>query len=130
MSPKNMFHALTQALGLAAHPENGHGAELPAMGRVVPDASRCVQCGVCGYNCPVGVPVRDYAHRGLPVDDPQCLTCGQCIEVCPRGTLRWETTAHALVADHSPSAVSVDAMPGTLESNYRSANGTGGSVDR
>ena len=67
------------------------------LGRVVPDASRCVQCGVCSYNCPVGISVRDYAHRGLPVDDPRCLTCGNCVEVCPRGTLRWETDAHALV---------------------------------
>jgi len=56
---------------------------------VVPDATRCVQCGVCGYNCPVGIPVRDYAHRGRIVDDPACVQCGQCIEACPRGTLRW-----------------------------------------
>jgi ferredoxin len=56
---------------------------------VTPDASRCVQCGVCGYNCPVGIPVRDYARIGKVVDDPRCVQCGQCIEVCPRGTLRW-----------------------------------------
>ena len=61
------------------------------VGRVTADKSRCVQCGVCGFNCPVGIPVRDYARRGLPVDDPGCITCGQCIAVCPRGTLRWET---------------------------------------
>ena len=72
---------------------------LAQMGRVVPDASRCVQCGVCGYNCPVGIQVRDYAHRGLPVDDPRCITCGNCINVCPRGTLRWETQAHSLILD-------------------------------
>jgi ferredoxin len=69
------------------------------LGRVVPDASRCVQCGVCGYNCPIGIQVRDYAHRGLPVDDPRCITCGNCIEVCPRGTLRWETEAHSLISE-------------------------------
>jgi ferredoxin len=72
---------------------------LAQLGRVVPDASRCVQCGVCGYNCPIGIPVRDYAHRGLPVDDPRCITCGNCINVCPRGTLRWETQAHSLVQE-------------------------------
>ena len=72
---------------------------LAQLGRVVPDASRCVQCGVCGYNCPVGIQVRDYAHRGLPVDDPRCITCGNCINVCPRGTLRWETQAHSLILD-------------------------------
>jgi ferredoxin len=56
---------------------------------VVPDPTRCVQCGVCGYNCPVGIPVRDYARQGKIVDDARCVQCGQCIEVCPRGTLRW-----------------------------------------
>jgi heterodisulfide reductase subunit C len=65
--------------------------ETHQLGRVTADKTRCVQCGVCGFNCPVGIPVRDYARRGLPVDDPGCITCGQCIEVCPRGTLRWET---------------------------------------
>lgn len=57
---------------------------------VTPDATRCVQCGVCGYNCPAGIPVRDYARQGQLVDDPRCVQCGKCVEVCPRGTLRWE----------------------------------------
>lgn len=59
-------------------------------GQVQADAIRCIQCGVCGYNCPVGIDVRSYARQGLPVDDAACITCGQCIEVCPRGTLYWE----------------------------------------
>ena len=67
--------------------------EQPSLGRVVADPRRCVQCGVCGYNCPVGIPVRDYACRGLPVSDAACISCGQCIAVCPRGTLRWEQAA-------------------------------------
>jgi len=69
----------------AAHPMPSPDAH------VTPDATRCVQCGVCGYNCPVGIPVRDYARRGRIVDDPRCVQCGQCIAVCPRGTLRWST---------------------------------------
>lgn len=82
------------------------------LGRVVPDASRCVQCGVCGYNCPIGIPVRDYAHRGLPVDDPRCITCGNCIQVCPRGTLRWETQTHALVRENfTLSSAEIESLP-------------------
>ena len=65
-----------------------HAAPTPDA-HVTPDASRCVQCGVCGFNCPVGIPVRDFARQGRIVDDPRCIQCGQCIEVCPRGTLRW-----------------------------------------
>jgi|CXWL01.1.fsa_nt_gi Fe-S-cluster-containing hydrogenase component 2 len=59
--------------------------------RVASDPARCVQCGVCGYNCPVGIMVRDYARAGKIVDDPNCVQCGQCIDACPRGTLRWNT---------------------------------------
>jgi len=70
-----------------------------ALGRVVSDASRCVQCGVCGYNCPVGIPVRDYARQGLPVSDAACISCGNCVNVCPRGTLRWETENHRIVME-------------------------------
>ena len=69
----------------AAHP---HAAPTPDA-HVTPDGTRCVQCGCCGYNCPVGIPVRDYARLGRLVDDPRCVQCGQCIEACPRGTLRW-----------------------------------------
>jgi ferredoxin len=61
------------------------------LGRVVSDGARCVQCGTCGYNCPMGIPVRDYAREGKMVIDDRCISCGQCIAVCPRGTLRWET---------------------------------------
>lgn len=99
---KRLFYALTQSLGLESGRQNGHAQDFERLGRVVPDASRCVQCGVCGYNCPVGIPVRDYAHRGLPVDDPNCITCGNCIQVCPRGTLRWETKMHGLIVERFP----------------------------
>ncbi len=69
------------------------------LGLVTADATRCIQCGICGYNCPVGIPVRDYARQGLPVTDASCITCGQCIAVCPRGTLRWEKAEPELTAD-------------------------------
>ena len=37
---------------------------------VVPEPGRCVQCGLCSYNCPMGVDTRSYARSGLPVSDP------------------------------------------------------------
>jgi ferredoxin len=66
-----------------------HGTPPPGMGQVTADASRCVQCGICGYNCPVGIEVREYARRGENVTDSRCISCGTCIEKCPRGTLKW-----------------------------------------
>ena len=59
-------------------------------GQVVPDAGRCVQCGCCSYNCPIGIDVRAHAWRGLPIHDSHCLTCGECVKRCPRGVLSFE----------------------------------------
>ena len=58
--------------------------------QVVPDSLRCVQCGICSYNCPIGIDVRAHAWRGVPIHDSHCLTCGQCVNRCPRGVLSFE----------------------------------------
>jgi ferredoxin len=63
-----------------------------ASAQVVPDPARCVQCGICSYNCPIGIDVRAYAWRGEAVKNSQCLTCGECVARCPRGVLRFEQT--------------------------------------
>lgn len=59
---------------------------------VVPDNRRCVQCGICSYNCPIEIDVRRYAWMGMPIKDSYCLTCGECVARCPRGVLRFERT--------------------------------------
>ncbi len=61
-------------------------------GLVTPDSSRCVQCGICSYNCPIGIDVRWHAWQGQPIRHSQCLTCGECVARCPRGVLRFEKT--------------------------------------
>lgn len=61
-----------------------------ATGYVVPDPARCVQCGICTYNCPVGIDVRLHVWQRRPVKHSQCLTCGECVARCPRGVLRFE----------------------------------------
>ena len=68
--------------------ESRHEARAEA--QVVPDAERCVQCGICSYNCPMGIDVRAHAHRGLPIHDSHCLTCSECVKRCPRGVLSFE----------------------------------------
>ena len=59
---------------------------------VVAEPARCVECGICSFNCPLGIDVRSHARRGQPVADNYCLTCGECVARCPRGTLRMEST--------------------------------------
>jgi NAD-dependent dihydropyrimidine dehydrogenase PreA subunit len=66
--------------------------EALVVGFVVPDSGRCVQCGICSYNCPIGIDVRSFAWQGKPVRHSQCLTCGECVSRCPRGVLRFERT--------------------------------------
>jgi ferredoxin len=56
-------------------------------GQVVATRGRCVQCGICSYNCPIGIDVRHFSRRGLPIVDPRCLRCGACVVRCPRGVL-------------------------------------------
>ena len=63
-----------------------------AAGHVVPDSTRCVQCGICSYNCPIDIDVRGYAWRGESIKRSECLTCGECVERCPRGVLRFTQT--------------------------------------
>ncbi len=58
---------------------------------VVAEPARCVECGICSYNCPLGIDVRSHARQGIPVADHHCLTCGECVVRCPRGTLQFET---------------------------------------
>lgn len=66
--------------------------EVLATAYVVSEQSRCVQCGICSYNCPIGIDVRLHAWQGTPVHDSHCLTCGECVNRCPRGVLRFERT--------------------------------------
>jgi Fe-S oxidoreductase len=62
---------------------------------VTPEPLRCVQCGVCSFNCPMGIDVRRHVWRVEPVMDSACLTCGECVRRCPRGLLRFEPITDA-----------------------------------
>lgn len=61
-----------------------------SIGQVVSDHGLCVQCGICSYNCPAGIDVRNYVWEEKPIADSHCLTCGECVLRCPRGVLRFE----------------------------------------
>ena len=63
-----------------------------ATGYVVPDPARCVQCGICSFNCPIGIDVRRHAWTGTPIRENRCLTCGECVFRCPRGVLSFVRT--------------------------------------
>ena len=66
--------------------------EVLVSGHVVPKPGRCVQCGICSFNCPIGIDVRRHAWLGEHIEASQCLTCGECVRRCPRGVLSFERT--------------------------------------
>jgi ferredoxin len=74
---------------------NRHKHQVLAAGSVVPESSRCVQCGICSFNCPISIDVRLHAIHSSPINDPRCLTCGECVLRCPRGVLRFEQATSA-----------------------------------
>jgi NAD-dependent dihydropyrimidine dehydrogenase PreA subunit len=64
--------------------------EVLSSGVVVTEPSRCVQCGICSFNCPAGIDIRKCAWNGDANRDNHCLACGQCVSRCPRGVPRFE----------------------------------------
>ncbi len=73
-----------------------HRHEILSSGHVVAEPTRCVQCGICSFNCPIGIDVRRHAWMGIRIEDSYCLSCGECVERCPRGdsTLRADEFIH------------------------------------
>ena len=61
-------------------------------GHVVSDSARCVQCGICSFNCPIEIDVRAFVWRDEAIKNSECLTCGECVMRCPRGVLRFAQT--------------------------------------
>ena len=116
-----MFNRLLNLIkGKKDHAEQPNFAVKPesdGLHQVTADASRCVQCGICGYNCPVGIEVREYARRGQNVTDSRCISCSACIEKCPRGTLKWGPAI--LVREDNTLEVNPDALPLLLQLQSR-----------
>ena len=77
-------------------PEEAEQAEEPAppsaleVWCIVADTKRCIQCGTCAHDCPLGIDVRAFAWRGRPIVNRGCYSCGQCIERCEHHALHFE----------------------------------------
>lgn len=84
------LHPMTTAEHPALLPSDRRRVRLLALGLVVAEPGRCVQCGICSHNCPMGIDVRAVGREGTAVTDRRCTLCGSCVARCPRGTLRFE----------------------------------------
>ena len=94
---------------------------------VVPEPRRCVQCGVCSFNCPMGLDVRRHSWRDKAVGDSGCLTCGECAKRCPRGLLHFEPMDPAVTGRVAPALRSRAEAP-VLQGGGLAAGGQRGGV--
>ena len=47
------------------------------------EAEKCLFCGKCEHNCPVGAITLDRKNRTWTIDREKCITCGVCADGCP-----------------------------------------------
>lgn len=61
--------------------------------QLVAEHGRCVECGMCSFNCPIGIDIRRHVQQELSISDQRCLACGECVSRCPRGVLHFQRSA-------------------------------------
>ncbi len=58
----------------------GEFLKLPSR-KFVTDSTKCVNCGVCAKNCPMGFKVNELIKTNQ-FNQKECINCGRCIEGC------------------------------------------------
>ena len=49
---------------------------------------KCIECGSCSKQCPMGIDVMNYMKNNEPVSSTECILCQDCKIVCPVGKIR------------------------------------------
>ena len=49
--------------------------------KFVTDSTKCVNCGICAKNCPMGFKVNELVKTNQ-FNQKECINCGRCIEGC------------------------------------------------
>ena len=51
------------------------------------NSEKCVKCGVCSKNCPMGLNVEEMVRTNTLQND-ECILCGGCADLCAKNVLR------------------------------------------
>lgn len=55
--------------------------------RVKCDTEKCVSCGKCKKQCPMGVDITDNSRKR--VNGTECILCMECVDSCPKNALKF-----------------------------------------
>ncbi len=51
------------------------------------DLTKCVQCGLCSKNCPMGLEVSKMVQNGR-LNHSECILCGKCADLCNKRAIK------------------------------------------
>jgi ferredoxin-type protein NapH len=54
--------------------------------RLSSDVDKCMGCGKCSRNCPMGLEVQEMVEVS-DMRSSECVLCGSCVDGCPRGAI-------------------------------------------
>ncbi|MCD6277059.1 4Fe-4S dicluster domain-containing protein, partial [candidate division WOR-3 bacterium] len=52
------------------------------------DSSKCIDCGLCEKNCPMGIELLRYKNEGKRILSTECILCTTCQDVCPKNAIK------------------------------------------
>ena len=56
--------------------------------QLTPDPSRCIDCGKCTKECPMGLDVNGMV-RNREKENADCILCANCADTCPQGAITY-----------------------------------------
>jgi len=98
---------------------NAPGSIAPAHFLPQLDAAKCVYCGRCATNCPMGAIVVDQRQKTLRHLRERCIGCGLCVLACERQhALKMEPAPDYQLPYRSWFSLIAHALPGALKTSW------------
>jgi len=66
----------------------GKALHIPQL-HVKAEKEKCISCGICNKNCPMGLDVKKMVNEKGTTYNAECINCGKCIDNCPKKVLSY-----------------------------------------